>query len=106
LGVEGGERRLTVKKGGKDVNTWIVKVNLIMDVSVLFFGVLFEVTGVHRKHYLNIKSFGDLKHRIEDDFPEIVHYNFRIAVNNKIVNEDPLLSTGDEIAFLPPFAGG
>ncbi len=98
--------RLTVKKGGKDFNTWIVKVSLIMDVSVLFFGVLSEVTGMHRKHYRNIKSFVDLKHRIEDDFPEIVHYNFRIVVNNKIVNEDPLLSTGDEIACLPPFAGG
>lgn len=77
-----------------------------MEISVLFFGVLAEVTGLHRKHYRDIKSFGDLKHRIEDDFPEIVHYNFRITVNNKIVNEEPLLSHGDEIAYLPPFAGG
>jgi sulfur-carrier protein len=78
----------------------------IMEISVLFFGVLAEVAGTHRKHYRSIKSFGDLKHRVEDDFPEIVHYNFRIAVNNKIVNEEPLLSQGDEIAYLPPFAGG
>ena len=77
-----------------------------MDISVLFFGVLFRVTGTSRKHYRDIKSFGDLKHRIWDEFPEIVHYNFRIAVNNKLVNEDPLLSPGDEVAYLPPFAGG
>ena len=38
--------------------------------------------------------------------PEIVHYNFRIAVNNKIVNDDPLLRQDDEVAYLPPFAGG
>jgi molybdopterin converting factor small subunit len=98
--------RLRVKKGSKDVNPWIVKMNLIMDVSVLFFGVLSDVTGMHRKHYQGIDSFADLKHRVEDDFPEIVHFNFRIAVNNKIVNEEPLLSQGDEIACLPPFAGG
>jgi molybdopterin converting factor small subunit len=77
-----------------------------MEISVLFFGVLAEVTGTQRKHYRSVKSFVDLKCRIEDDFPEIVHYNFRIAVNNKILNEDPLLSLGDEVAYLPPFAGG
>ncbi|TFG44094.1 MAG: MoaD/ThiS family protein [Bacteroidia bacterium] len=77
-----------------------------MDISVLFFGVLAEVTGTRIKHYRDIKSFGDLKQRIGDDFPEIVHYNFRIAVNSKIINEDPLLSPGDIIAYLPPFAGG
>ena len=78
----------------------------IMEISVLFFGVLAEVTGTGMKHYRGIKSYGDLKHRIEDDFPEIVHYNFRIAVNNKIVNDDPLLRDDDEVAYLPPFAGG
>jgi molybdopterin synthase sulfur carrier subunit len=77
-----------------------------MDISVLFFGVLAEVTGTSRKHYRDIKSFGDLKQRIMDDFPEIIHYSFRIAVNNKIVNEDPLLRQDDEVAYLPPFAGG
>ena len=77
-----------------------------MEISVLFFGVLAEVTGTARKHYSDIKSFDDLKHRIGDDFPEITHYSFRIAVNNKIVNEDPLLRQDDEVAYLPPFAGG
>lgn len=77
-----------------------------MDINVLFFGVLAEVTGTPQKHYYFISSFDDLKHRIEDDFPMIIHYNFRIAVNNNIVNEDPLLCQGDEVAYLPPFAGG
>lgn len=77
-----------------------------MEISVLFFGVLAEVTGIHQKSYSGISSFSDLKHRIEDDFPEIGHYNFRIAVNNKIINEDPILDMGDEVAYLPPFAGG
>jgi sulfur-carrier protein len=82
------------------------KIKLHMEINVLFFGVLAEVTGTYHKHYRGIESFGDLRYRIEDDFPEIVHYNFRIAVNNEIINDDPLLSQGDEIAYLPPFAGG
>jgi molybdopterin converting factor small subunit len=79
---------------------------LSMEISVLFFGVLAEVTGTSRKHYRDIVSFSDLKQRIKDDFPELEHYNFRIAVNNKIINEEPLLRDGEEVAYLPPFAGG
>jgi sulfur-carrier protein len=89
-----------------DVKRLLRNYNYQMEINVLFFGVLAEVTGTHRKHYRGISSYGDLTHRIEDDFPEIVHYNFRIAVNNKIVNDDPLLREGDELAYLPPFAGG
>jgi sulfur-carrier protein len=77
-----------------------------MQVKVLFFGVLAEVTGTNTKHYPEVKSIGDLKLRIQDDFPEIVHYNYRIALNNEIINNDTQLKDGDEMAFMPPFAGG
>lgn len=77
-----------------------------MEVKVLFFGVLSEVSGTVIKHYQGVKSVSDLKRRIQDDFPEITHYNFRISVNSMITDEDLSLKTGDEIAFLPPFAGG
>jgi len=72
----------------------------------LFFGVLAEVTNTGFKHYRDIKSYNDLKLRIQDEFPEIVHYNYRIALNSELINEDPELKNEDEIAFLPPFAGG
>jgi molybdopterin synthase sulfur carrier subunit len=77
-----------------------------MNISVLFFGVLADVAGTHRKDYPDVGSFNDLRHRIDDEFPELFHYNFRIAVNNEIIDGDPQLNAGDEIAFLPPFAGG
>jgi molybdopterin converting factor small subunit len=77
-----------------------------MQVKVIFFGVLAEVAAINVKFYSNIKSLGQLKMLIQDDFPEFVHYNFRISVNSVIVNNDPDLKDGDEIALLPPFAGG
>jgi molybdopterin converting factor small subunit len=77
-----------------------------MEVKVLFFGVLAEVTGTDCKHYLDVKSIGDLKLKIEDDFPEVVHYDFLISLNNEIMNNDSVLNNGDEVALLPPFAGG
>jgi molybdopterin synthase sulfur carrier subunit len=77
-----------------------------MNIQVLFFGVLAEVAQTGCKQYRGVKSFEDLRLRIEDDFPGIIHYNYRIAVNNEIINDEPELQDGDEIALMPPFAGG
>jgi molybdopterin converting factor small subunit len=77
-----------------------------MEVKVLFFGVLAEVSGTSIKHYENVRSLADLKLKIQDDFPEMFHYNFRFSVNNTITDDEHVLKGGDEIALLPPFAGG
>lgn len=77
-----------------------------MKVTVLFFGVLSEVAGTGTIFYDNVKSIEHLKMRICDDYPEMVHYTYRVSVNNELTIEDRSLSDGDEIAFLPPFAGG
>ncbi len=54
-----------------------------MTVKVLFFGVLAEVTGTNCKHYSEAKSLSALTRLIQDE-----------------------LNDGDEVAFMPPFAGG
>ena len=77
-----------------------------MTVKVLFFGVLSEVAGTGLKFYEDVKSIEHLKLRTADDFPEIVHYSFRILLNNEMTDSDTLLTDGDEIIFLPPFSGG
>jgi molybdopterin synthase sulfur carrier subunit len=77
-----------------------------MQVKVLFFGVLTEITGNSVKYYNNVSSLGDLRISIQDDFPDIVHYNFIISLNQQIISEDSPLADGDEVAYLPPFAGG
>jgi molybdopterin synthase catalytic subunit/molybdopterin synthase sulfur carrier subunit len=77
-----------------------------MGVKVLFFGVLAEVSGTSIKHYNDVKTINDLKLKIQDDFPEIVHYNFRISFNSEITDKNLILKKGDEIALMPPFAGG
>ena len=77
-----------------------------MKVTVLFFGVLSEVAGTGTKFYIDVESIEHLKIRISDDYPEMIHYTYRVSVNNEITDEDRPLKDGDEIAFLPPFAGG
>jgi molybdopterin converting factor small subunit len=77
-----------------------------MQVKVSFYGVLADVTGTNCKHFMDVKSVGDLQLRIQDEFPEVVHYKYRISLNNVLINDDPLLNNGDEVALMPPFAGG
>jgi sulfur-carrier protein len=77
-----------------------------MKVKVLFFGVLTEISGTRIKIYPDVKSIEHLKQRIADDFPEIVNYKFKISLNNEFISVDEDLKDGDEVAFLPPFAGG
>jgi sulfur-carrier protein len=77
-----------------------------MTITVLFFGVLSEVTGTGTRFYNGLANLDELKLRIADDYPGIEHYSFRISVNNEITDESCDLKDGDEVAFLPPFAGG
>jgi molybdopterin converting factor small subunit len=77
-----------------------------MKVKVLFFGVLSEITGAGIKFYNDVKSIEHLRQRVSDDFPETIHYRFKVSLNNEFINGDSELKDGDEVAFLPPFAGG
>ena len=78
-----------------------------MRVTVLFFGALTGVTGTGTRFYDDVPDLGRLRLRIADDYPGIDNYNFRIAVNNEfLTSDDIILKDGDEVAYLPPFAGG
>lgn len=77
-----------------------------MKIRVIFFGVLAEITGLNIKYYSYVSSVDEVRMRIEEDYPEIVHYNYRISLNNEFINHDYKLSNDDELALVPPFAGG
>ena len=77
-----------------------------MKVKVLFFGVLSEIAGTTIKIYDDVKSSEHLNQRVSDDFPEMAHYKYKISVNNELISKNTPLKNEDEVAFLPPFAGG
>ncbi len=77
-----------------------------MKVEVLLFGILAEKAGTSS---LSIDGVGDiraLKKKIFINYPELENYSFRVAVNKNLVEDEEKLRSGDEVALLPPFAGG
>ena len=79
-----------------------------MKVKLLFFGALTDIVGMQEETidvddnlditYLNL----DLLSR----YPSLSNFKYKIALNKVVVDKDQKLRDGDEVAFLPPFAGG
>jgi molybdopterin converting factor subunit 1 len=79
-----------------------------MKLKLLFFGSLVDVTGIQKKELstdslLDVKLLNEHLHAV---FPLLIKHKYKIAVNQKIVDNSQTLQDGDEVAFLPPFAGG
>jgi molybdopterin synthase sulfur carrier subunit len=54
----------------------------------------------------NHSSIVKLKEELINKYPKLENINFKIAVNHAIVDEELVLIGNEEIALLPPFAGG
>lgn len=77
-----------------------------MTVLVRYFGSIAEVTGLsEEKIQLSEGRLSTLKSTCLDKYPGISELTFQLAVNHSL-DTNETLSEGDEIAFLPPFAGG
>lgn len=77
-----------------------------MQINVLFFGILSEVSGKNNIQFNDIENLRALKSHLWKSFPEMKKMDFRVAVNKEIIDDRKEFKDGDEIALLPPFAGG
>jgi len=77
-----------------------------MSIEVLFFGQLTDITGCSSLSMENPGTLNELKKQVLVKYPGLSQSKFVIAINNKISNEDELISNYSKIAFMPPFSGG
>lgn len=75
-------------------------------MTILFFGVLADVTGHSELNLDDISDTGMLQDVLTEKYPELKKYKYRIAVNQEMVDGKSALSSGDTIAIMPPFNGG
>ena len=77
-----------------------------MKIKILLFGILSTLAKTQELEYTDIFSIKELKHKLFQQYPELKPYQFQIYVNQQAVKETQILKEGDEIALIPPFAGG
>ncbi len=52
-----------------------------------------------------VKTTEEVRSELLGRFPDLAAYSFQIATNHEL-NSNKTLEDGDELALLPPFAGG
>ncbi|UTW61609.1 MoaD/ThiS family protein [bacterium SCSIO 12741] len=77
-------------------------------VRIRFFGQTAEACGTQEQEW-NLENGQTVKVLVEElerTYPDLQQLTYRVARNAGMVDEQALLKVGDEIALLPPFAGG
>ena len=79
-----------------------------MKVRVLFFGMIAEAleSSVYSIENYGGNTIGELEADLLARYPLLGEFTYQIALNQKTVDKSETLKTENEIAILPPFAGG
>lgn len=79
-----------------------------MKIKILYFGMTAEPAG-RSEEYVELPESGNidtLRRWLTERHPGLSEMEFIVAQNRSISNLDTPLNQDDEIALLPPFAGG
>jgi molybdopterin synthase sulfur carrier subunit len=74
-------------------------------MEVLLFGIIAEQAGTDRLA-LEANSLHGLRTTLVERIPQLAKLSYAIAVDRTVVHGDMPLTGSEEIAVLPPFAGG
>lgn len=77
-----------------------------MVIKILSFGMLNGILPAEiiiQNEEIDLESFQNL---LKENYPLLGKYDFTVAVNRAVVNQNMSLKNGDVIALMPPFSGG
>ncbi len=77
-----------------------------MEINLLVFGQLAEITGKTELKISDVKNTVELNQKLIELYSKLAAFNFRFAVNKKMVTGNTILCDKDMVALLPPFSGG
>lgn len=79
-----------------------------MKVNLKYFGIVSEITGTNEE-LLDIDnnfSTEDLCLLLEEKYSNLNFADYRLAINESLINTPAQLAENDIVAILPPFSGG
>ena len=74
-------------------------------MDVLLFGMVAEKAGAITVA-VEAHTLAELRHELAQRIPGIEHLSYAISVDRQVVHGDRVLKGTEEVAVLPPFAGG
>lgn len=74
-------------------------------MEVLLFGIIAEKAGRERMT-IAATSMPELREQLLKEMPFLASLSYAIAVDRHLLKDDRSLNGNEEIALLPPFAGG
>lgn len=77
-----------------------------MEINVLAFGQVADITGKDNLKIPDVKNTNELNQFIAKAWPQLLLVKYSIAVNKKMIQENTALHNEDTVAILPPFSGG
>ena len=78
-----------------------------MKLKIFLFGQLAEQADKSELELENCSSLDEVKNEVRKLIPNLDEQKYAISINQSISREENVsLKDADEIAFLPPFAGG
>ncbi|MFC6102066.1 MoaD/ThiS family protein [Olivibacter domesticus] len=77
-----------------------------MNVSVLFFGQITDITHCSHMVFTDVADTDQLDDILHATYPLLREIKYVITVDRKIIRENVALLENAEVALLPPFSGG
>jgi molybdopterin converting factor subunit 1 len=80
-----------------------------MDINILAFGIARDIVGKTTFSFKTTEgvTVAQLKQQLLEKYPRFINLaSLMIAVNTEYGQEDTIISEDDEIALIPPVAGG
>jgi len=77
-----------------------------MEVNVLFFGQLKDISGKDNLVIHDIDNTDSLVNVLKQKFPGLTRRTYVVAVGNEIIQDNTLLQPNATVALMPAFSGG
>lgn len=77
-----------------------------MKITIKYFGLIAEITNCEKEEIsFSKKTVSEFLDVLYQKYPGLKNKDFQVAQNQELVSLDTII-TGNELALLPPFAGG
>lgn len=84
----------------------MILIFIIMNINVVVFGRLKEITGAASVRLSDVYDTNSMVLEMIRLYPGLAESIYLIAVEKEIVNENTLLKENFTVALLPPYSGG